>query len=59
MLRAVELRFAGYFVAGFGLDVVAAGGGAGFGWHGLRGFLEAVLVVWKREMGCLCRVIFG
>lgn len=34
VLRAVELGFAGYFVAGFGLDVVAAGGGAGLGWHG-------------------------
>lgn len=32
VLRAVELGFAGYFVAGFSLDVVAAGGGAGFVW---------------------------
>lgn len=37
MLRAVELRFARYFVAGFGLEVVAAGGGAGFGRHGCVG----------------------
>lgn len=34
MLRAVELRFSRYFVAGFCFDVVAAGGGARFGWHG-------------------------
>ena len=36
MLRAVELGFARDFVAGFGLDVVAARGGAGFGRHGVR-----------------------
>ena len=34
MLRAVELGAAGYFVAGFGLDVGAAGYGAGFWGHG-------------------------
>lgn len=33
VLRAVELGFARDFVAGFGLDVVAARGGAGFGRH--------------------------
>lgn len=57
MLRAVELRFAGYFVAGFGLDVVAAGGGAGFGWHGWVFWRR--YGVWKSEVGCLCRVISG
>ena len=44
MLRAVELCFAGYFVAGFGLDVVAAGGGAGFGWHCVGMFFEVMWV---------------
>ena len=33
VLRAVELGLAGYFVAGFGFEVVAAGGGAGLGRH--------------------------
>ena len=33
VLGAVELGLAGDLVAGFGLDVVAARGGAGFRWH--------------------------
>lgn len=51
MLRAVELRFARYFVAGFCLDVVAAGGGAGFRWHGGGGFMGEMVGLVDDEGG--------
>ena len=49
MLRAVEVGAAGYFVAGFGLDVVAARGGAGFRGHGFGG---GGGMGWREEGAC-------
>ena len=49
VLRAVELGPAGYFVAGFGLDVGASGYGAGFWGHG---FVK--LVGWLDEVTSFC-----